>query len=219
MITVNRKALDKELKEVDLFVHTKAAVADYKAELKLLEERGEKLTEKLAHIQANHTENLLKLIGNTDVDEIIKLKLNNVNLVSESKVVSSLLQSIEEEKTDLKIQHAPLFREALREDGKVRHKYNANEIVDVMRYEMLKAIADIGSEMMSQYRAIAPDVRELFDDAAVQEAHVRIGRHFESEHYRLAYWEANKTVISKNDIFIATGGSLPSNIRKPEVKK
>jgi len=102
MITINRKSVDALLKNMDLFTYTKVAIAKYKEELKQLEARGEKLAEKLAAVQSEHTNNLLKLNGTTDVDEIIKLKFENINLVSNSKVINSLLESLDEEKSDLK---------------------------------------------------------------------------------------------------------------------
>lgn len=217
MITINRKDVDKLLKEMDLFVHTKVAVSAYKEELKQLEERGEKLAEKLAAVQAEHTENLLKLNGTTDVDEIITLKFENINLVSNSKVVSFLLEGLEEEKTDLKVKHAPLYEAATKADMKARSgKYDANAIVDVLRYEMVRSIADIGMKMQEQFFAVEADVKEVFDDVAVKENHVNIGRGFTPEHYKPSYSEFSKTVVSKQDIFTAISGQMPPNIRKPE---
>lgn len=217
MITINRKDVDKLLKEMDLFVHTKVAVAAYKEELKQLEERGEKLSERLAAVQAEHTDNLLKLDGCTDVDQIITLKFENINLVANSKVVMSLLEALEEEKTEHKVGYAPVFEAALRADMQARQgKYNANLIVDELRYEMIRAIADIGLKMKEQFFAIEADVKEVFDDVAVQETHVKIGRGFTPEHYQPTYSEFSKTVISKQDIFTAISGQMPPNIRKPE---
>jgi len=217
MITINRKSVDALLKNMDLFTYTKVAIAKYKEELKQLEARGEKLAEKLAAVQSEHTNNLLKLNGTTDVDEIIKLKFENINLVSNSKVINSLLESLDEEKSDLKIAHAPLFEVALKADMEARKgKYNANTIVDTMRYGMISSIADIGLKMQEQYFAIESDVKEVFDDVAVKETHVRIGRGFTPEQYRPSYNEFEKTVISKQDIFTAISGQMPQRIRKPE---
>lgn len=217
MITINRKSVDKLISEMDILMHTKVAVAVYKAELQLLEDRGEKLAEKLATIQQSHTDNLLKLDSCTDVDEIITLKFENINLVSNSKVINSLVEGLAEEKTELKIKHAPLFETALREDGNARKgKYSANQIVDTMRYGMISAVADIGKEMQSQYFAIEADVKDLFDDVAVQEVHVRIGRGFTAERFQPTYSEFDKTVVSRQDIFTAASGQMPPNLRKPE---
>lgn len=217
MIKIDRKEVDKLLNDMDLFVHTKAALVDYKAELKQLEVRGEKLEEKLARIQSEHTENLLKLEGNTDVNAIIELKMENIHLVSKSKVVAALLESLEEEKTDLKIKHAPLFDAALKTDMQARGgKYDLNQIIDIVRYEMIRAIADIGKEMKKQFFAIESDVKEVFDDVAVRETYVQIGRGFTQEHYQPFYSEFDKTVISKQDIFTAVSGQIPQRIRKPE---
>lgn len=217
MITINRKSVDKLITGMDILMLTKVAVANYKADLQLLEDRGQKLSEKLATIQQSHTDNLLKLDGCTDVDQIITLKLENINLVANTKVVSSLLEGLEEEKTDLKVKHAPLYEAATKADMQARGgKYDANVIVSELRYQMIRSIADIGKAMQEQYFSIEADVKEVFDDIAVKETHVHIGRGFTPEHYRPSYSEFSKTVVSKQDIFTAISGQIPPNIRKTE---
>lgn len=220
MITVDRKAIDKLIKEMDLFKNTSATITDYKNELKKLEEKENQLKERLQVLQTSHTENTIALASEGEVNAIIALKRENNDLNNDSKIINSLLEGIEEEKSSLKIRYAPLYNQALRNDMADRQgKYNANKIVDVMRYEMLKAIVDIAKEMRKQYHEVSPDVLDLFEDKAVIESLVHKLR-LNEDHYKPTYGEMFNTVISRQDIFAAVGGSMPQKFKNPnEVKK
>jgi hypothetical protein len=81
---------------------------------------------------------------------------------------------------------------------------------------MFAELTEIGKQMQIQYHAIAPDVLEIYEDPKVAESFTATQLRFDSDSYRMPYWQANKTVVHREDIRWACGGSMPPNIRKPQ---
>jgi hypothetical protein len=215
-VKVDRKSIDKMIKEISLFDETKSVLTAYQKEVSKLNEREEELNKQLEEIQEKHTQNLLDQ-ESADVSELIYLKKMNRELVYETEVITSLLEELAEEKASLKIKYVPLINQAKREDmNNNAGRYNANEIVTQLRYEMLKIIADVSAEMKRQYRSVEPDVLEIFDDPKVKETFLERQVTFNDQFYKPSYSESMKTVISKDDVFYSLSGNVPSSVPKPK---
>lgn len=209
-----------EVKITDLFVETKKVVAAYKAKIGELDRQETELKAELDTLQHELTLNLLDQQEGATLSERIYLKAQAKGINSKVEIIISMLEELEEAKTNLKLEYVPIYREVLQQDRKGFSQYNANEIVDHYRYQMLKEIADIGKQMQIQYNELAPDILEVFQDPKVKENFRRIEYSFNRDHYKPSYSESIDTVISRYDVFNATGGSITDRIPKPkEVEK
>ena len=204
-----------EVKVKDLFVETKKVVAAYKEKVGELDQQEEELKAELETLEHDLTMNLLDQEGAT-LSERIYLKAQAKAINSKVEIIDTMLEELDEAKTALKIEYVPIYREVLQQDRKGFSQYNANEIVDHYRYQMLKEIADIGKQMQSQYNELAPDIFEVFQDPKVKENFRRIEYSFNRDHYKPSYSESIDTVISRYDVFNATGGAISDRIPKPK---
>jgi hypothetical protein len=206
-INIDRKAIDKAVRDMSLFSETKNVLAAYKAEANKLNEQQLQLRQKLDDLQSEHIANLLDKQNTEDINELVYLTRQSKEIIRETEVIDTLLEQNFEDRTELKLKYVPKFQEALRSD-QLRNagKYNANLIVEQLRYEMLSAISDLGQEMDKQYNEVAPDIYSILEDEAVLEAFPRLKYAFHQDQYRPLYEEPFPTVVSKQDVFNATVG-------------
>jgi hypothetical protein len=214
-VYVDRKQIDKAIKEMKLFKATKQAVADYKKSVTLLEEREIVLRDELVKLQHQHIKLLLDQQDITDASEIIYMRKQSKEISDDMRVIQSLLEEVCEEKKALKISHALSFRTALLDDRKEVEKYNINHMVNNVRYELLKSIADLSQAMTNQYEEISSDIGEVLSDGNVMAAHPRIEYVAHSDNFLPTYGESMPNVITKNDIFAARS----KQINYPDPKK
>lgn len=205
----------EEGKVKDLFLETKKVVATYKEKVGELDQQENELKAELDTLTHELTLNLLDQEGAT-LSERIYLKAQAKGINSKVEIIDTMLEEIDEAKTALKMEYVPIYREVLQQDRKGFSQYNANEIVDHYRYQMLKEIADIGKQMQSQYNELAPDIFEVFQDPKVKENFKRIEYSFNRDHYKPSYSESIDTVISRYDVFNATGGAISDRIPTPK---
>jgi hypothetical protein len=198
----------------DLFTETRKVLSGYQEKSEGLNQQKSELRAELVALQAEHTANLMGQETAT-LTERIYLNLQAKGLVDKASVINAMLEELEGKRTDLKIETVSLLQEAITKDARVKSQYDTNEIVDGYLYKMFAELTEIGGQMQSQYRAIAPEVLEIFEDSKVQEAFPNKLR-FESDSYKMPYWQANKTVVHREDIRWACGGHMPPNIRKPK---
>lgn len=199
----------------DLFTETRQTVKQYKAKCKELNKQESELKSELVAIQTEHTANLVGQETAT-VSERIYLNMQAKGLVDKAQVINAMLEEVEGKRTVLKLETVSLLQEALTKDNRVKSQYDTNEIVDNHLYQMFTELTEIGGQMQSQYRAIAPDILEIYEDPKVSEAFPTNQLRFDSDSYKMPYWQANKTVVHREDIRWACGGHMPPNIRKPK---
>ncbi|MGE7596513.1 hypothetical protein ACQKMY_25880 [Peribacillus frigoritolerans] len=199
----------------DLFVETRKTVKQYKAKCRDLNKQESELKSELVAIQTEHTANLISQETAT-LSERIYLNMQAKGLVDKAQVINAMLEELEDKRTDLKMQTVTSLQEAITKDARVKSQYDTNEIVDTHLYRMFTELTEIGGQFQSQYRAIAPDILELYEDPKVQEAFPTNQLRFDSDSYKMPYWQANKTVVHREDIRWACGGHMPPNIRKPQ---
>ncbi|MCY8938082.1 hypothetical protein [Peribacillus frigoritolerans] len=198
----------------DLFTETRKTVKQYKAKCKDLNKQESELKSELVALQAEHTANILSQ-ETANLSERIYLNLQAKGLVDKASVINAMLEELEEKRTALKLQTVNSLQESLGKDNRVKAKYNANEIVDDYLYRMFAELTEIGGQMQSQYRAIAPSILEIYEDPKVAESFTATQLRFDADEYRLSYWQANKTVVHREHIRLAGGGHMPSEIRPP----
>lgn len=198
----------------DLFNETRKTLKQYKAKCKDLNKQESELQAELVAIQTEHTANLMGQETAT-LSERIYLNMQAKGLVDKAQVINAMLEEVEGKRTALKLETVTSLQDAITKDARVKSQYDTNEIVDGYLYKMFAELTEIGGQMQSQYRAIAPEVLEIFEDPKVQEAFPNKLR-FDSDSYKMPYWQANKTVVHREDIRWACGGHMPPNVRKPQ---
>lgn len=202
-----------KVKVKPLFTEAKKALDAYKEEVAKLDEQERELKGELNVLQEEMTANLLSQ-ESSSVSEIVYLKIEAKEITQKADIIKVLLEELQEDRTNLKLKYVPILRNALGEAD--TSEYNANDIVERYRYKMLTEIADIGKQMQEQYREVAPDLQEVFQDSKVLERFPRLHYHYTYENYRPHFSWWNKNVVSKNDVHLACSGSLPQGLKKPQ---
>ena len=197
-----------------LFVETEIVIKDYKEKAELLDQQERELTAELNVLQEEMTNNILSQEG-ASISELVYLKISVKKINQKTEIISVLLEELGEERTALKLTFTPNYRTAIRNDKANTSGYDATEIVERYRYEMLKEIADIGVQMQKQYRDISEDIYEVFEDSEVRKEFPRLGYTFNQEQYTPQFGWFSESVISKNDVFTATRGYLPEGVKQP----
>jgi hypothetical protein len=216
-IKIDTKAIDKAVKDMNLFDDTKNAIALYKAEENKLDKKELLLKQKQQDLQIEHTTNLLDQQTTDDVGELVYLNKQARDIVNETAIISTMLECLNEAKTDLKIKYAPIFQEAITKDLQAKGgKYDVTEIIVQLRYTMLEAISVIGEEMALQYKEVSPDILEVFEDKEVLETYPRMRYAFNQEMWRPTINMNTDRVLDTNDFLYAKMGFITSRIGKPQ---
>ncbi|AOZ90684.1 hypothetical protein BK049_11875 [Bacillus xiamenensis] len=201
------------MKVKELFTEAKKVVEEYKAKAEELAEQEKELKADLEALQQEMTMNMLEQ-ENAPVSERVYLKIRNKEIVSKAEIIDTLLEELEEERTALKLEYVPKYREAL---GKADiQEYNATKIAEKYRYLMLKEISEIGRQMQEQYREIAPEIDEVFQDKGVLEQYPRLAYAYTYENYVPSFSWFENSVVSKNEVFSACRGNLPHGLKEPK---
>lgn len=217
MIELSRKQLDKMIKDMNLFPNIKAAVSEYEKEVAKLSEREQYLQDQLESLKQQHDKNTVDQQATQEIGEIVYLQKARKDILHEMDVINSLLEAISEDITQVKIKYVPIFKEAVKKDSQNNHgKYNVNEIVDLLRYEMIKAIVDLSQAMQDQYREVSGPVYDVFNDPTVKQKFTGLEYVFPSHHGKPKYSESMPYVIDRNQIFQATDGQYPRDVKPPK---
>lgn len=216
-IKLDTKAIDKAVRDMQLFTHTKTAISLYKAEAEKLTDKESQLKQKLEDLQIEHTANILDQQSTDDVDELVYLGKQAKDIVSETALINTMLERVNEAKTEIKIKYATIFQEAITKDQQAKvGKYYVTDIIVHLRYTMLEAISEIGQEMALQYNEVSPDVLEIFVDKQVLETYPRMKYAFNPEMWRPIINMNTDRVLDTNDFAYARKGSVTSRIGKPQ---
>lgn len=220
MLKIDRSAVDEAIKNMNMFTATLEVLASYEAEKKVLKERGEHLTQKLAQLQEQHATTLIdREVAKDSPSEYVYLSKQLKEIDEETKVLNSLQEQLKDEFTELKLKYAPTIAENYRKDKVAKAEFDVNATVEYVRYELIKAIADYANEVKKQDAPLMPLIYEFLDDKEVMEAYRGFRRTFDFDRTDLYYSEANNAVIHRQNIFLACSGGMPSEIRKPKEKK
>lgn len=201
----------------NLFVETEKVVNQYKAKADKIDQQERELNAELNALQDEMTSVILDQ-EQASVSELVYLKIQAKEINQKIEIISVLLEELTEERTALKLEFTPLYRTAIRNDVHNKAGYSATEIAEKYKYLMLKEISEIGSQMQEQYRKIAPDIYEVFEDSEVRKEFPRLEYVFNDEQYRPVFGWFSDAVVSKNDVFTATRGYLPQGVKQPVEK-
>lgn len=200
-----------EIKVKPLFKEAEKVIAAYQEEVTKLDDREREFNAELIVLSAEMTANLTEQ-ETADVSPLVYLKIQAKEIKQKAEVIAVLIEEIKAERTELKLKYVPLIRKSLAQSPK--SEYNATEIVERHKYEMLAEIAEIGKQMQSQYYEMAPDIAEIFEDEGVLEQYPRLKYHFTYDSYKPSFNWLDRNVISKNEVTTACSGSLPQGLKQ-----
>lgn len=202
-----------EIKVKPLFTEAKKVIAAYKEEVQILDNQERELNAELSVLHEEMTTNLTEQ-ETADVGTLVYLKIQAKEIDRKAEIIAVLLEELKEERKALKLKYVPLYRRAL--DRSHSTEYEATEIVERYKYQMLKEISEIGNQMRTQYYEIAPDIEELFQDKDVLEQFPRLSyTHTYNNHKPKFNW-FNTSVISKSEVLTACDGNLPQGLKEPQ---
>jgi hypothetical protein len=199
----------EEIKVRKLFTETEKVVAAYKEQSNKLNDQERELNAELSVLQEEMTSNILGQEGAT-VSELVYLKIQAKEINQKTEIIKVLLEELAEERTSLKLEFTPLYRQALRKDVSNKAGYGATDIAERYKYLMLKEISAIGSQMQDQYREIAPDIYEVFEDSEVKKEFPRLEYAFHEDMYTPSFGWFGDAVVSKSEVFGACRGYQPN---------
>lgn len=217
-IKIDKSSLEKVIKEMNLFPLTKKVCKEYESELSKLVKRQDELERELKRLQEQHLKQLLDKDQAYEVSERVYVSRQIKEIDNEVQIINVIKEEIEEEKTALKIEFAPKFKDSIDADHitNIVGKYSANDIVDEFRYEMIMFVIELSLAMQSQYREVSGIVNSVIGDAAVNENYPRISNSFPSHYGMPSYGESMPYVISRNHLFLAREGQFPQDIKRPK---
>ncbi len=217
MLKIDRSAVDTAIEEMELFTATKEVLKQYEAEKEVLEKRGDALAERLAQLQEQHTQTLIdREVAKDNPSDYIYLSTQLTKIDDEVKILLSLQDQLKDAFTALKQKFAPTIKETYRQDLREKDKLHVNDIVDSVRYELIKSIYDYAREIRNQQAPLMTTIGEFLDDKEVMETNRGFQRLFEFDRTNLYYSESQKSVIHRQDIFTACSGNFPTNITQPK---
>ncbi|CAI8951795.1 Phage protein [Priestia megaterium] len=202
-----------EIKVKPLFKEAEKVIADYKEEAKKLDNQERELEAESSVLHEEMTANLTEQ-ENADVGTLVYLKIQAKEINQKAEIIAVLLEELKQERTQLKLKYVPLYRQALAKSP--YPEYEATEIVERYKYQMLKEISEIGKQMRTQYYEIAPDLEEIFHDKGVLEQFPRLAYTHTYDSYKPKFNWFNNSVISKSDVLTACDGSLPQGLKQPK---
>lgn len=170
IIKTDRKEIDKSIKELKLFNEAPKAIQAYKEEVANIEAEEAFLREELAKFEKELSDNLAsqEVAG---VGQKVYLKMQAIDVAKKLELTKGILVETTASKAKAKIKHAPLIRTAVQADRGANNEYfDINAMVETLKYDLLKALSDMGKEVGKQYHEIREDVQDVLQDEAVIEA-------------------------------------------------
>ncbi|MGM0887187.1 MAG: hypothetical protein ACQEW5_09495 [Bacillota bacterium] len=222
MLKIDRSAVDAAIENMEMFKATKEVLASYEEEKKVLIKRGEDLNKRVANLQEQHTQFLLdREIAKDNTSDYIYLSKQLADTQKEMKIIVSLQEELKEDFKQLKKKYILTIQNTYGKDLSVKSQFDVNANVELVRYELLNAIADYAKEVRKQQQPLMTIIGDEFlDDNELMEDNRSFKRAFEFDSTHLSYWaEAGNSVIGKNQVFSACSGNLDPNVRKPQVKE
>lgn len=216
-VGVDKKALKKMIKDMDLYPNIKQAIKEYKEVADKLEEREQILSNQLADLQQQYAQNMLDQ-ETANVAEVVYLKIEQKKAIEELKIIESLLAETKEERQELMYHYYKVYRKALSADSAVSTQYDVTPIIDKVLSQTMEIIAEVGMESRQQYLDVFPDVDEIFSDSKVREVYPRIlDESFKFDRHRPRY-NGSKSVLESHEIESATSGRVPDKFKNKETE-
>ncbi|KWW22733.1 hypothetical protein AS888_00025 [Peribacillus simplex] len=220
MLKIDRSEVDKAIENMVMFTRTEKVLADYEEEKQVLVKRENGLNERMIQLQEQHAQLLVdREVTRDNTSDYIYLSKQLTSTDEDMKIIISLLEQSKEDFKALKQKHLPIIRNSFSMEISAKSEFPVNEVVDLVKYELLTAIADYASEVSRQQAPLMPAIYEFLHDEELMETNRGFRRAFDYDKASLTYWAGlSKSVISKNEIHSACGGNLPSGLTKPKEK-
>lgn len=221
MLKIDRSAVDTAIENLEgMFSNTEKVLSDYEAEKADLEKRGNDLSDRLNELQLLYTETLIKREEEKNTASYIKLSKQLNEADEERKIIVSLQEQLNEDFQQLKQKYIPVIRETYNKDSRAMSAFDVNYEVDNVRYELVKAIADYANAVRKEDSKVIGIVRDEFlSDSALMYENRGFQRAFDSDRTKLSYFNSMPNLLTKNNINLACGGGIASEIRKPKEGK
>lgn len=197
-----------KVKVDDIFPKTKEIIASYHIEYQKLEHERELLQRQLDEVTETVAINLAKL-DSAELNERLQLNLENKGLKEKAEVIQKMLELNDEVIDMLHLKIARMLIDARHAEGRIRQKYNANDIVEKYKKAMLEEINSIAKQLKVQYLEVASDLHKVFDHPVVRYQHPRYSQMVNFDNYLPTFSTINNRVISRSEIDKARqGGEL-----------
>lgn len=209
MLTIELKTNFAEFAEtMDLFIETKKVLASYNAEKSVLEERKTYLESSIKQLQENHAQITIEAeTFKSEVGSYLAAQLQLKEIKMEIEVMNVLVEELNEELQQLKLQFFPQFDKSLNTDRANASKIDINPIMQKVKDDLLDTVVELSVKMNQQFTEIAPEIFAITNDEQVQAQFPHKQHVFHQDQYRPAFGSANETLISKWDVFKAVGGN------------
>jgi hypothetical protein len=209
MLKVDRTELDKAIENLVMFTDTEELVAEYEKEKNLLDNRGKAIEEQLQQLQEQHA----KLLADRELctdnpSDYIYLSKELTKTDEEVKLLLPLQERLQEDYKELKLKYAPQISRVYMRDLAAKNELNVGQLVESVRYELLKAVTDYAKAVKKQQTAVTLLAEEFIDDKDVKEEYPRLAHRFDYDAGNLSFSHFEKYVIHKDDVFAACSGNL-----------
>ena len=216
-VKVNRKELEKVLKEMNLFDNIKQEIEQLHADENKLDEQQKYIENQLQELQQNYTKNMVEQ-ETAGIIEVVKLKVEAKKMTEQMEIMDSLLAEVKEAKQELMYTYYIKFRDALGSDSVVTSQYDLTPIFMTAIAELLAVAKEVGEVANQQYKEVYPDISYIFFDNKVMERYPRIMETYNANRYKPRFNWNEKTVLTKEQIDHAIYyGKLPYQFKAKEV--
>ena len=221
MIKVDRSELDTAIEGLGgIFSNTAKVLADFEVEKTGLEKRGNDLSKRLDDLQQLKVEILLKREEEKDTATYIKLSKQLTEADDEVQILESLQEEQKEDLKQLKQRYIQPITEAYSKESAVKREFDVNYTVDLIRYELVKGIADYADAVRAEDVKVIGTIRDHFlDDSILMQDNRGFQRNFDYERNKLSYSSPMPNLLTRNNINLATSGGIDNEIRKPKPKE
>lgn len=216
-VKVNRKELEKVLKEMNLFSDMKQEIEQLHADENKLDEQQKYIENQLQELQQNYTKNMVEQ-ETAGIVEVVKLKVEAKKMTEQMEIMDSLLAEVKEAKQELMYTYYIKFRHALGNARVNASKYDFTSILTNAIAELLAVAKEVGKEANKQYDEVYPDISYVLFDNKVQERYPRIMSTYDPNRYKPRFNWNDKTVLTREQIDHAIYyGKLPYQFKAKEV--
>lgn len=216
-VKVNRKELEKVLKEMSLFDSMKQEIEQLHADENKLDEQQVYIETQLQELQQKYTENMVQQ-ETAGIVEVVQLKIEAKKMTEQMEIMDSLLAEVKEAKQELMYTYYIQFRDALSKASTNASQYDFTPIFTKAIAELLAVAKEVGEEAEKQYDEVYPDISYVLFDNKVQERYPRIMSTYDPNRYKPRFNWNEKTVLTKEQVqYAILHGQLPYQFKAKEV--
>lgn len=216
-VKVNRKELEKALKEMNLFEAMKQEIIQFQADETRIDEQQQYVENQLKEVQQKLTQNMLEQ-ESASVVKAIQLKMDTKKMTEQMEILDSVLAEVKEEKNELMYSYYLKFRDALGNASANASQYDFTPVLTDAITEILAVVKEVGQEAGKQYKEVYPDISHVLFDKKVQERYPRIMSTYNANSYMPRFNWNEKAVLQREHVQNAIHyGEIPYEFKVKEV--